>query len=161
MSPNMTLPDGRSLHWCEYGAADGLPSFQFHGTPGSRVFGLDSGEVASAGLRVVTPERPGYGRSSVHPGARLADLGSDMAAVADALCISRLHVLGCQGEDLWRWHVRRACRSGCCRPRWWLALRQQTAPVSGRGCRWPTGRCSRSPGICRRCCLRSVPPWRC
>lgn len=97
MPPHILLPDGRSLHWCEYGAADGLPIFQFHGTPGSRLFGLDSAEVASAGLRVVTPERPGYGRSSPHPGARWADHVSDVATVADALGISRFHVLGVSG----------------------------------------------------------------
>ena len=34
----ITLPDGRTLGYAEYGAPSGKPVFFFHGIPGSRVF---------------------------------------------------------------------------------------------------------------------------
>jgi len=37
----LTLSDGRSLGYSVYGASEGVPIFLFHGTPGSRVLGLE------------------------------------------------------------------------------------------------------------------------
>nr|WP_315463874.1 alpha/beta hydrolase [uncultured Rhodoferax sp.] len=92
------LPDGRSLSYCHYGHPEGVPIFQFHGTPGSRIFGLDSEQISDAGLRVVTPERPGYGRSSPNPNALVvADWVRDIQVLADRLQIDRFHVLGVSG----------------------------------------------------------------
>ncbi len=73
------LPDGRCMSYCDDGHPDGIPIFQFHGTPGSRILGLDSEELSAAGLRILSPERPGYGKSSPNPEAvAVADWAQDI-----------------------------------------------------------------------------------
>ena len=80
------LADGRRLAYAEYGDADGKPIFLFHGLPGSRLsWGLLPGEPIPAGLRVIAPDRPGYGRSDSKPGRSLLDWSDDVAQLADAL----------------------------------------------------------------------------
>ncbi len=92
------LPDGRYLAYGDFGHPEGIPIFQFHGTPGSRIWGLDNEEVANAGLRVLTPERPGYGKSSPNPHAiAVADWVQDVQVLADRLKLERFHVLGVSG----------------------------------------------------------------
>ena len=49
---------------------------------------------AERGVRVVTIDRPGYGRSAPHTGRRLADWPADVAAVADELGVARFAVTG-------------------------------------------------------------------
>ncbi|MDX2264009.1 MAG: alpha/beta fold hydrolase [Hyphomicrobiales bacterium] len=97
-SDRFTLPDGRTLGYAEYGAPDGLPVFAFHGTPGSR-FMLRAGDpIARAeGVRLIAPERPGYGLSTPQPGRTLADWPRDVAALARALGVQRYAVLGISG----------------------------------------------------------------
>lgn len=92
------LPDGRCISYCDYGHPNGIPIFQFHGTPGSRIFGLDNEEVSAAGLRILTPERPGYGKSSPNPDAEaVADWVDDIQMLADRLNLDRFHVIGVSG----------------------------------------------------------------
>jgi RNA polymerase sigma-70 factor (ECF subfamily) len=69
----LELADGRRLAYAEYGSAAGEPIFLFHGLPGSRLsWGLLPGEPIPAGLRVIAPDRPGYGRSDPKPCRSLA-----------------------------------------------------------------------------------------
>ena len=65
----MTLPDGRSLAYTDCGAPDGPLVVYFHGAPTSRLdlIGLEE-SFSALGVRVVSPDRPGYGRSSPQPG---------------------------------------------------------------------------------------------
>lgn len=94
----MTLPDGRDLSWLELGAPDGWPVLGFHGTPGSRLqVALDEAAVQRAGVRLIAPDRPGYGFSSFQPGRLLADWPRDVAALADHLAIERFSVMGISG----------------------------------------------------------------
>ena len=92
---SVRLRDGRTLRYCEWGAARGAPVFHFHGIPGSRleVYG---GEAAYAAMdaRLVTVDRPGIGRSDRSPGRRLLDWPDDVAALADELGIERFAVMG-------------------------------------------------------------------
>src|SRR3954447_20519262 len=58
------LPDGRALAYCEYGVPNGVPVFNFHGLPGSRIdTRIIADEARAAGLRLITADRPGIGRS--------------------------------------------------------------------------------------------------
>ncbi|PCJ63156.1 MAG: hypothetical protein COA73_05740 [Candidatus Hydrogenedentota bacterium] len=60
----MRLKDGRKLGFVDCGESDGLPIIMLHGTPGSRIFGFENEPfVHEEGLRIVTPERSGYGLS--------------------------------------------------------------------------------------------------
>ena len=91
----MTLPDGRVLAYTELGASDGPLVIYFHGAPTSRLDLAAYDEVfTGSGVRVVSPDRPGYGRSSPQPGRRLGDWPSDVAALADHLGAKRFAVMG-------------------------------------------------------------------
>lgn len=91
--------DGRTLAYDQIGDPDGMPAFVLHGTPGSRLNGRhpDPSRVADAGLRVITYDRPGYGRSARHPGRAVVDCVADITAIADALGIERFVVTGGSG----------------------------------------------------------------
>lgn len=89
------LAGGRQLAYTDIGDPGGSCVVFFHGAPMSRLHlvGLD-GEFAVRGLRVVSPDRPGYGGSSPQPGRSMADWPNDVAALADALGIGRVMVAG-------------------------------------------------------------------
>jgi pimeloyl-ACP methyl ester carboxylesterase len=94
----MTLPDSRELAWLEAGRARGFPVFVFHGTPGSRMqVSFDEKAIAASGVRLIAPDRPGYGHSSFHQARTLADWASDVATLADHLKIERFAVAGVSG----------------------------------------------------------------
>lgn len=94
----LRLSDGRQLGYAEYGDADGDPIFLFHGTPGSRLcWGLFPGSPFQPGLRLIAPDRPGYGLSDFQPGRTLADWPDDVAALANALGLDRFAVVGVSG----------------------------------------------------------------
>ena len=92
------LPDGRDLGWLELGEPAGSPVFAFHGTPGSRLqMAIDDSPLRAAGIRLICPDRPGYGLSTFQPGRRLVDWPRDVADLADHLAIERFSVMGISG----------------------------------------------------------------
>ncbi len=94
----LRLSDGRRLGYAEYADPDGNPIFLFHGNPGSRLsWGLFPGSPFRPGLRLIAPDRPGYGLSDFQPGRTLADWPDDVLALADALGITRFAVAGVSG----------------------------------------------------------------
>src|SRR6266568_3152770 len=95
-----TLPlhDGRALAFAEWGDPDGAPVVSFHGTPGSRLERhVDDRIYGRLGIRFVTSDRPGYGRSSPHPGRTFLDWASDVEQLLDHLDIERARMLGVSG----------------------------------------------------------------
>ena len=91
----MTLPDGRSLAYTDCGAPDGPLVVYFHGAPTSRLDLIGFEESFSTfGVRVISPDRPGYGRSSPRPGRGFNDWPRDVAALADHLGVERFAVMG-------------------------------------------------------------------
>jgi pimeloyl-ACP methyl ester carboxylesterase len=94
----VTLRDGRILGYAEYGVPDGLPVFGFHGTPGSRLMFRIAHEAAvKASIRLIAPERPGFGISSRHPGRDLRSYADDIAELASLIGIDRFAVAGVSG----------------------------------------------------------------
>jgi pimeloyl-ACP methyl ester carboxylesterase len=91
----LNLPDGRSLGYTDLGAPDGPLVFYFHGAPSSR---LDlvafEDQFTNRGVRVVCPDRPGYGTSSRQVGRQREHWPADVAALADALGRARFAVCG-------------------------------------------------------------------
>jgi alpha-beta hydrolase superfamily lysophospholipase len=84
---------GRELAYTDIGHPDGPCIFIFHGAPMSRLHLVALEEQFTArGLRVVSPDRPGYGRSSPQPDRSMADWPADIAALADALHVDRFLV---------------------------------------------------------------------
>ncbi len=91
----LRLRDGRRLGWAEYGSADGDPVFVFQGTPTSRLphNPLDTDQP----VRLIVPERPGFGLSDFQRGRTLLDWSADVLALADSLGIERFFVVGISG----------------------------------------------------------------
>jgi pimeloyl-ACP methyl ester carboxylesterase len=91
----VTLADGRDLAYEEYGDPAGFPVLSFHGGPSSRLDAAPAHDAAVAlGVRLISPDRPGIGRSSYQPGRRLLDWPVDMAQLTGALGIDRFAVMG-------------------------------------------------------------------
>jgi pimeloyl-ACP methyl ester carboxylesterase len=95
--PAITLGDGRTLAFEDLGAVDGEPVVLFHGAPGSRLFSPDPAATQAAGARLITFDRPGYGRSNPLLDRRVADTASDFTALLDHLDIGRAAVVGWSG----------------------------------------------------------------
>ncbi len=94
----MRMPDGRRIGYAEFGDGRGLPVLAIHGTPGSRyMFALTDQAARDRGLRIIAPERPGYGLSDYHRRDLLADTAADLVAVADALGLERFALIGVSG----------------------------------------------------------------
>jgi len=94
----LTLSDGRVLAFRDCGAA-GAPALLYcHGFPGSRLEQEDPLAVGSSrGLRVLVPDRPGYGGSDPCPGRTVRAWAADVRELVDHLGIARLRVLGFSG----------------------------------------------------------------
>lgn len=89
------LPDQRRLAYDEYGEPAGVPVINCHGGLTSRLDVERCAEMAThAGVRLISPDRPGIGRSDPKPSRALIDWPSDVAALADSLGLDRFGVLG-------------------------------------------------------------------
>lgn len=94
----LKLADGRGLGYRVLGDPQGKPFFFFHGTPGSRFVLVEEDLIVKIpGLKVILPERPGYGVSDPQPDRRLLDWPKDVAALADHLGIDQFAVGGGSG----------------------------------------------------------------
>ncbi len=90
----ITLADGRRLGYRIYGPPDGVPAFYFHGWPGCR---LEPGFFNLGKLRLIAPDRPGYGVSDPDLTRTLADWPKDVAALADVLGLEKFALVGLSG----------------------------------------------------------------
>ena len=91
-------PGDRVLGVCEYGDPDGLPVLAFHGIPGTRLMFRPTHDIAARlGLRIIAPDRPGFGRSSPQPGRTLRDWLPDVDAILHAYQIDRFALIGVSG----------------------------------------------------------------
>ena len=91
------LPGGRRLSYATFGAPDGPVIVVLDG-PGSR--GLARAAAATAaelGLRLVAPDRPGFGSSTQPRAYEIADWPRDHAALLDALGVQRAGIVAQSG----------------------------------------------------------------
>ncbi len=94
----ISLDDGRRLSYALWGNPNGAPVILLHGWPGSRLFGhLVEEPVRDQDVRLIVPDRPGFGRSDPDPGRHVLDFASDISCLADALDLSRFSVVGYSG----------------------------------------------------------------
>ena len=98
----ITLSDGRRLAFVERGDAHGFPILHHHGMPGSRLQHEAEPDVyARLGLRLITPDRPGYGLSDAHPGGGLLGWARDVADLIDALGVRRFGITALSGGGIY------------------------------------------------------------
>jgi len=94
----IVLKDGRKLGFEDSGPSNGFPIFLLHGTPGSRICELNNESIITRkNLRIITPERPGYGLSDPLPQRTIKDFSYDIEQLADKLNIEMFHVAGVSG----------------------------------------------------------------
>ncbi|MBL6982753.1 MAG: alpha/beta hydrolase, partial [Anaerolineales bacterium] len=89
------LKDGRTQAYTEHGDLSGKVVFFIHGNPSSRLMRHpDESIVENLGVRVITPDRPGYGFSDFQPKRKLLDFPDDIAQLADSLGIDKFGIFG-------------------------------------------------------------------
>ena len=93
----MKLADGRTLAYSEWGDLTGRPVVLLHGSPGSRLMCPDEDATKAAGVRLITIDRPGYGRSDPRPGRTVLDWVDDYVELADQLGLPPCPVVGWSG----------------------------------------------------------------
>jgi pimeloyl-ACP methyl ester carboxylesterase len=94
----MKLADGRRLGYAEYGDLGGSVVFLFHGFCGSRLDGkaLDA-TARSAHVRLIVPDRPGFGLSDPQVTRTFADWPRDVLELALHVHVDQFSVLGVGG----------------------------------------------------------------
>lgn len=95
---DVRLPDGRTMAYADHGDPAGPVVLTCVGTPDSRLVDRRLVSVVDRlGVRILVPDRPGFGRSDLHPGRTLLDWPADAAALLDALGVDRCGVSGGSG----------------------------------------------------------------
>lgn len=88
----------RLISWAEFGSPNGRPIIYLHGTPSSRLECAEfHQELHNCNIRLIAPDRPGFGRSEVHPGRTIGGYASDVRALAKQLNLSEYAVMGQSG----------------------------------------------------------------
>jgi pimeloyl-ACP methyl ester carboxylesterase len=88
------LLDGRTIQWSERGSSGGDPVLFFHGCPDTRRASWSAHLAAfDAGIRLVAPNRPGYGASTPAPPS-YQGVVADTVALANTLGFDRFGVIG-------------------------------------------------------------------
>jgi len=98
LDQTIQLRDGRTLGYAEYGKQDGTPIFYFTGGNSSRFEGKWFEEAASRkNIRLIVPDRPGFGLSTLQPTRQLLHWPDDVSQLADALSIDSFSIFGLSG----------------------------------------------------------------
>lgn len=91
----LTLRDGRTLAYIEIGDTHGYPVLSNHGGLSSRIDVVPAHASAGAhGLRIISPDRPGVGRSDRDDGRALRDWATDVHELAEHLGLGQFAVMG-------------------------------------------------------------------
>ena len=97
-SQTITLLDGRTLGFAEYGDPKGKPIFFFHGWPSSRLQPKIVHEAAKkTHVRLISLDRPGYGLSTYKKDRTILDWVGDVTELANYLKIKKFAVDGVSG----------------------------------------------------------------
>ncbi|MCW8956460.1 MAG: alpha/beta hydrolase [Gammaproteobacteria bacterium] len=99
MEINSLLLDKKfQLTWNEYGTPDGKPVFYFHGAPGSRLEAFSADSIArELDIRLIAPDRPGFGDSDPQNNFRLLDWPDAIAQLANHLNLKQFSILAFSG----------------------------------------------------------------
>jgi pimeloyl-ACP methyl ester carboxylesterase len=95
----VTVRDGRTLGFAEFGPAGGRPILWLHGTPGARRQIPEAARLAAqeVGVRFVGVDRPGTGLSTSHLYESILDHIGDLRIVVDELGFGEFGIIGLSG----------------------------------------------------------------
>lgn len=94
---SLTLADGRTLTWQEFGVPDGKPALYFHGGGSlSLEAGIFHREAVQRNIRLIATNRPGVAGSSLCPGRSAAGYADDLSELLGHLQIDKF---ACFGES--------------------------------------------------------------
>lgn len=94
----LVLHDGRQLGWATYGDPQGEPLVAVHGSPDSRIiWSLADRAATELGIRVVAPDRPGFGLSDPKPGRTILDWVTDHDELMAHLGIDHYSMIAVSG----------------------------------------------------------------
>jgi alpha/beta hydrolase fold len=114
----LTLGDGRTLAWREYGPPDGRPLLRFQGMPGSRHSRHPHEESYDRfGVRVIVSDRPGIGTSTRLRGRGISVIADDAVSLLDHLGLDVAYVSGTSGGGPHALAFARCVPSACGRRR--------------------------------------------
>src|SRR4051794_36511529 len=87
------------MAYAEWGDPEGWPVLGCHGSPSSRLerHVEDAEDYRRWGVRLIVPDRPGFGLSDPQPGRRVLDWPDDVRELVDDLGIERFAVLSLSG----------------------------------------------------------------
>jgi pimeloyl-ACP methyl ester carboxylesterase len=89
------LRDGRSIGYAQYGDPNGFPIVNAHGGLACRLDVAAAAPVArEAGVRLISPDRPGVGLSDPLPGRTILDWAHDVEELLDHMDVDRSAVMG-------------------------------------------------------------------
>lgn len=89
------LRDGRVVAYAHYGAPDGAVVVNAHGGLACRLdIAAADGPARAAGVRVISPDRPGIGGSDPNPGRTILDWAADLGELMDHLEAETFSVMG-------------------------------------------------------------------
>jgi pimeloyl-ACP methyl ester carboxylesterase len=95
----MTLKDGRLLGYYEFGDPQGKPVMYIHSYPDSGVAlsGFEGSAAKRLGIRLIGPDRPGIGKSTLQPGRTVSDYPSELLQLIENLGLKDYRLLGRSG----------------------------------------------------------------
>ncbi|KAF7592146.1 hypothetical protein BBP40_000633 [Aspergillus hancockii] len=97
LNQTLTLSDGRTLGFAEYGSPQGKPLLYFHGLPACR-YEIDFHELGLRhGARVFALDRPGMGLSTYQPNRKLVDWPADVKEFTRQLGLNEYRIFGGSG----------------------------------------------------------------
>jgi len=98
VNQTIQLRDGRTLGYAEYGSSDGVPILYFTGGNSSRFEGEWFENAAKKKrVRLIVPDRPGFGLSTFQPERQLLDWSNDVIELTNALLIDSFSIFGLSG----------------------------------------------------------------
>jgi pimeloyl-ACP methyl ester carboxylesterase len=103
-APRTTTVGARTVAWTMYGDPAGTPYVHFHGAGGCRLEAAYLGaDARTAGLRLISIDRPGCGRTDPMPSRTLLSSVADLAAVLETEQVDRFAVSGLSAGAMYAW----------------------------------------------------------
>ncbi len=94
------MPGGRKLAYSCHGPKGGKPVFYLHSFTGCHTeCAIFADAIERIGIRLIAPDRPGFGRSPPAPDMTFRDWPEYVMQLADELEIQRFHVLAMSGSS--------------------------------------------------------------